>query len=114
VPADRYDLPLSTVSGAGATPTFRAGDLALSLYPGVVEAFDGAIAVDPGFVMTHAGKAQVLVRAAARAAPSAATEVAMVCRRARTIQLLQQPGPTTCLVPRTSVWPGYRSHLSSP
>src|SRR5207249_10469659 len=50
------------------------------LYPGAVEAYDRAIANDPGFALAHAGKAQVLMRegnvAAARAALSAAKEAA--------------------------------------
>ena len=69
--ADRYDLPLSTVSAAARDAYVQGCDLALTLYPGAVEAFDGAIAVDPGFAMAQAGKAQVLMRegdvAAARA-----------------------------------------------
>jgi tetratricopeptide (TPR) repeat protein len=70
--ADRYDLPLSTASAAARDAYVQGCDLALTLYPGAVEAFDRAIAADPGFAMAHAGKAQVLIRegnvAAARAA----------------------------------------------
>ena len=69
--ADRYDLPLSTVSATARDAYVQGCDLALTLYPGAVEAFDRAIAADPGFAMAHAGKAQVLMRegdvAAARA-----------------------------------------------
>ena len=57
-----------------------ASDLALTFYPGAAEAYDRAIAADPGFALAHAGKAQVLMRqgdvAAARAALAAAKDVA--------------------------------------
>jgi hypothetical protein len=70
--ADRYDLPLSTASATARDAYVQGCDLALTLYPGAVEAFDRSIAADPGFAMAHAGKAQVLIRegnvAAARAA----------------------------------------------
>ena len=60
--ADRYDLPLSTASAAARDAYVQGCDLALTLYPGAVEAFDRAIAADPGFAMAQAGKAQVLMR----------------------------------------------------
>ncbi len=60
--ADRYDLPLSTTSSAARDAYVRGCDLALTLYPGAVEAFDRAIAFDPSFAMAHAAKAQVLMR----------------------------------------------------
>jgi tetratricopeptide (TPR) repeat protein len=76
---DRYDLPLSTTSAAARDAYVQGCDLALTLYPGAVEAFDRAIAADPGFAMAHAAKAQVLIRegnvAAARAALAAAMEL---------------------------------------
>ena len=79
--ADRYDLPLSTVSAAARDAYVQGCDLALTFYPGAVEAFDRAIAADPGFALAHAGKAQVLMRegnvAAARAALAAAKDVAV-------------------------------------
>ena len=56
--ADRYDLPLSTFSATARDAYVQGCDLALTLYPGAVEAFDRAIAADPGFAMAHAGKAQ--------------------------------------------------------
>ncbi|HXP06184.1 MAG TPA: tetratricopeptide repeat protein [Stellaceae bacterium] len=78
--ADRYDLPLSTAYAAARDAYVQGCDLALTLYPGAIEAFDRAIAADPGFALAHAGKAQVLMRegnvAAARAALTAATDVA--------------------------------------
>ena len=79
--ADRYDLPLSTASAAARDAYVQGYDLALTLYPGAVEAFDRALAADPGFAMAHAGKAQVLMRegkgAAAREALAAAKAVAV-------------------------------------
>jgi hypothetical protein len=73
---DRYGLPLSTGSAAARDAYVEAADLALTFYPGAAEAYDRAIAADPGFSMAHAGKAQMLARegdvAAARAALAAA------------------------------------------
>ncbi len=59
--ADRYDLPLSTESPAARDAYILACDLLLSMYPGAIDAFDGAIAADPGFALAHTGKAQVLL-----------------------------------------------------
>ena len=59
--ADRYDLPLSTTSAAARDAYVQGCDLALTLYPGAVDAFDRAIAADPGFALAPAGKAQVLL-----------------------------------------------------
>src|SRR6185295_3404337 len=70
--ADRYDLPLSTASMTARDAYVQGCDLALTLYPGAAEAFDRAIAADPGFAMAHAGKAQVLMREANVAAARAA------------------------------------------
>lgn len=78
--ADRYDLPLSTASAAAQDAYVQGSDLALTLYPGAVEAYDRAIAADPGFALAHAGKALVLMREgnvqAARVALAAAKAVA--------------------------------------
>jgi tetratricopeptide (TPR) repeat protein len=77
---DRYGLSLSTTSTAAQEAYVQASDLALTFYPGAAEAYDRAIAADPGFALAHAGKAQVLIRqgevAAARDALSAAKNVA--------------------------------------
>ena len=85
--ADRYDLPLSTASTAARDAYVQGYDLALTLYPGAVEAFDRALAADPGLALAHAGKAQVLMRegkaAAARAALAAAKDLAAGRVRAR-------------------------------
>jgi len=59
--ADRYDLPLSTASSAARDAYVKGCDLLLSVYPGAIEAFERAIATDPGFALAHVGKAQVLL-----------------------------------------------------
>src|ERR1700726_2685147 len=78
--ADRYDLALSTASKAARDAYVQGCDLALTFYPGAIEAFDRAIAADPSFSLPRAGKAQVLMRegnvAAARAALTAAKGLA--------------------------------------
>ena len=77
---DRYDLALTTASPAARDAHVQASDLALTFYPGADEAYDKAIAADPGFALAHAGKAQVLLRRgdveAARAALAAAKDLA--------------------------------------
>src|ERR1700739_157850 len=76
---DRYGLALSTASAAARDDYVEASDLALTFYPGAAEAYDRAIAADPGFALAYAGKAQGLMRQgaveAARAAWAAAKEV---------------------------------------
>jgi tetratricopeptide (TPR) repeat protein len=77
---DRYDLALTTASAAARDAYVQACGLALTFYPGALEAYDRAIAADPGFALAHAGKAQVLMRqgdvGAARAALAAAKGLA--------------------------------------
>ncbi len=77
---DRYDLALTTASTAARDAYVQATALALTFYPGAIEAYDRAIAADPGFALAHAGKAQVLMRqgevVAARAALAAAKALA--------------------------------------
>jgi tetratricopeptide (TPR) repeat protein len=77
--ADRYDLALSTTSAAARDAYVQGCDLALTFYPGAIEAFDRAIAADPSFSLAHAARAQVLMRegnvAAARAALAAAKDL---------------------------------------
>src|SRR5437879_5041793 len=76
--ADRYGLALSTASAVARDAYVQACDLALTLYPGAVAAYDRAIADDPGFALAHVGKAQILMRegnvVAARAALASAKE----------------------------------------
>src|SRR3954465_4995176 len=80
MPTDRYDLPLSTTSAAARDAYVQGSDLALTLYPGAIEAFDRAITADPGFALAHAGKGQTLMGEgnvpAGRAALGAARNVA--------------------------------------
>ena len=77
---DRYGLPLSTTSAAARDAYVQGCDRALTFYPGALEAYDRAIATDPGFALAHAGRAQVLLREgdvpAARAALAAASKMA--------------------------------------
>src|SRR5258708_25076395 len=77
---DRYDLALTTASAAARDAYAEASGLALTFYPGALEAYDRAIAADPGFALAHAGKAQILIRqgdvAAARASLAAAKGLA--------------------------------------
>jgi tetratricopeptide (TPR) repeat protein len=76
VVADRYGLTLSTASKAARHAYLQGYELALTFYPGAIEAFDRALTADPGFAMAHSGRAGVLMRqgevAAARAELSAA------------------------------------------
>jgi hypothetical protein len=87
--ADRYDLPLSTTSGDARDAYVEGHELALTLYPGAVDAFDRALAADPGFALAHAGKAQVLMRegkaVAAREALATAKGSPPLCRRAKPV-----------------------------
>ena len=77
---DLYELALTTASAAARDAYVQASGLALTFYPGALEAYERAIAADPGFALAHAGKAQVLLRqgdvAAARAALAAAKGLA--------------------------------------
>ena len=60
--ADRYDLPVSTSSAAARDAYVEGCDLALTVYPGAIEAFDRALAADSGLALANAGKAQLLMR----------------------------------------------------
>jgi tetratricopeptide (TPR) repeat protein len=73
---DRYDLTLTTTSLAARDAYVQASGLALTFYPGAVEAYERALAADPGFALAHAGKAQILVRQGDAAAGRAALAVA--------------------------------------
>jgi tetratricopeptide (TPR) repeat protein len=76
---DRYGLALATAAAAARDAFVEGSDLALTLYPGAAEAYDRAIAFDPGFALAHAGKALILIRqgqaVTARAALTAAKEL---------------------------------------
>jgi hypothetical protein len=77
---DRYGLPLSTSSAPARDAYVQGCDAKLTLYPGAIEAFDCAIAADPGFALAHTAKAHALLErgdaAAAREAMAAVTPLA--------------------------------------
>ena len=77
---DRYELPLSTTSSAARDAYVEGCEAKLTMYPGAVEAFDRALAADPGFALAHAARAHVLLErgdaAAARTSVAAANSLA--------------------------------------
>jgi tetratricopeptide (TPR) repeat protein len=77
---DRYELPLSTASSIARDAYVEGCEAKLTMYPGAIEAFDRAIAADPGFALAHAANAYVLLErgdaAAARASMAAANTLA--------------------------------------
>jgi tetratricopeptide (TPR) repeat protein len=76
---DRYDLPLSTASSAARDAYVQGCEAKLTMYPGAIEAFDQAIAADPGSALPYAAKAHALLErdaAAAREAMAAANALA--------------------------------------
>jgi tetratricopeptide (TPR) repeat protein len=76
---DRYELSLSTASSAGRDAYVEGCEAKLTMYPGAIEAFDRAIAADPGFALAHAARAHALLErgdaAAARASMTAANSL---------------------------------------
>jgi tetratricopeptide (TPR) repeat protein len=58
---DGYGLVLSTTSSAARDAYAEGCDAKLTMYPGAIEAFDRAIAADPGFALAHAAKAHALL-----------------------------------------------------
>src|ERR1700752_3207540 len=75
---DRYGLPLSTTSSAARDAYLEGCEAKLTMYPGAIEAFDRAIAADPGFALAHAAKAHALLErgdAAAGASMTAANSL---------------------------------------
>jgi hypothetical protein len=76
---DRYDLPVSTASSAARDAYVEGCELKLTMYPGALEAFDRAIAADPGFALPHAARAHLLLERgnAAAARESMATAKAL-------------------------------------
>ena len=59
---DRYGLGLSTGSAAAAAAYAEGNDLLLTHWPGATEAFDRAIAADPGFALAHVARAHAALR----------------------------------------------------
>src|SRR5205807_1493757 len=78
--ADRYGLLLSTTSPAARDAYVKGCAAKLTMYPGAIEAFDRAIAADPGFALAHAARAHAVLErgeaAAARASMAAAKSLA--------------------------------------
>ena len=56
---DRYDLPLTTSSDRAAAHYRDGVDCMLSAWHGAEDAFDKAIAQDPGFALAHIGRARL-------------------------------------------------------
>jgi hypothetical protein len=77
---DRYDLPLSTTSPAARDAYMQGCEAKLTAHPGAIEAFDRAIAADPGFALPHAARAHAMLErgdaAAARESMAAANALA--------------------------------------
>src|ERR1700752_2480240 len=77
---DRYGLLLSTTSSAARDAFAEGCEAKLTMYPGAIEAFDRAVAADPGFALAHAARAHVLLErgdaAAARTSMAAANALA--------------------------------------
>jgi hypothetical protein len=84
---DRYELPLSTASSAARDAYVEGCEAKLTMCPGAIEAFDRAIAADPGFALAYAAGAHALLErgdaAAARALMAAANSSSPVCPRAK-------------------------------
>src|ERR1700730_10947335 len=76
---DRYGLLLSTTSFAARDAYVEGCEAKLTMYPGAIEAFDRAIAADPGFALAHAARAHALLErgdaAAARASMATANSL---------------------------------------
>jgi len=77
---DDYGLALSTTLAA-CDAYLEGARLALTLYPGALEAFDRAIDFDPGFALAHVGRAQVLMRQGDASGARAAITAAKACPR---------------------------------
>jgi Tfp pilus assembly protein PilF len=73
---DRYGLPLSTTSSAARDAYLEGCEAKLTMYPGAIEAFDRAIAADPGFALAHAAKAHALLERGDAAAAGASMTAA--------------------------------------
>jgi tetratricopeptide (TPR) repeat protein len=77
---DRYGLLLSTTSSGARDAYVRGCEAKLTMYPDAIEAFDRAIAADPGFALAHAARAHALLErgdvAGARASMMTANSLA--------------------------------------
>lgn len=76
---DGYELPLSTTSSAARDAYAEGCQAKLTMYPGAIEAFDRAIAADPGFALAHAARSYAVLErgdvAKARASIAAANSL---------------------------------------
>lgn len=74
-----YELPLSTTSPAARNAYAEGCQAKLTMYPGGIEAFDRAIAADPGFALAHAARSYAVLErgdvATARASIAAANSL---------------------------------------
>ena len=77
---DRYGLPLSTATEQAAHAYLWAADRLLAAGAGLIEGFDSALALDPGFALAEIGRARCLATygRAAEARDSAARARALV------------------------------------
>ena len=73
---DRYGLLLSTASAAARDAYAEGCDAKLTNYPGAVEAFDRAVAADPGFALAHVARAHAVLERGDAAAARASMEAA--------------------------------------
>ena len=78
---DRYGLSLSTSSVAARDAYVEGCEAKLTMHPGAIEAFDRAIAEDPGFALAHAARAHALLERGDAAAARASIAVARVFLR---------------------------------
>jgi tetratricopeptide (TPR) repeat protein len=73
---DRYGLFLSTKSSAARDAYAEGCEAKLTMYPGAIEAFDRAIATDPGFALVYAARAHALLERGNAAAATASMAAA--------------------------------------
>jgi Tfp pilus assembly protein PilF len=73
---DRCGLFLSTTSSVARDAYVEGCEAKLTMYPGAIEAFDRAIAADPGFALAHAAKAHALLERGNAAASRASMATA--------------------------------------
>src|ERR1700722_14067399 len=83
---DRYDLPLSTTSPAARDAYVEGCAAKLTMWPGALEAFDRAIAAEPGFALAHAARAHALLERG----DAAASRVAMAAAKRLTASLTER------------------------
>jgi hypothetical protein len=114
---DRYGLPLSTASSAARDAYVRGCEAKLTMFPGAIEAFDDAIAADPGFALAHAARAHALLErgdaAGARGSMVAANSLAagLPAREASHVAYLallvagDTGGALTALPAHLNAWP---------